>query len=715
MLTGSSLAQAVPFEGGLSKQTSNKPLTVLQAQQYQMQLTPQRSFLTTPAPGKAADPVNGSLGGWTQGNSSPTEAKSRLLYQNLIPQTLLTGGNVPTRKRTDNKSFHGTGYQQPGKEREAPFAVRGKSHERVIGNSLGASTVPANGNQGDGDLTQSGVSAPPGKASPLNPVSNRGLKKKAYSFHRLLDKSSGSGNETAHNKSTSKAQVLDTDHSMDLGNTTRTQPSATRAQLGSKPAIGSSLMSFSGQGPAYLKQLRPNSRGKKRRIIDGKEGIVLHQDLTNRPPSNNGYSRVEDKQFLANTSGLKRKSKSRSSLLDSRGGDDRGTDKVPVVQTKAIQLGEFFATKNKAQDPKSSANRSLSQPKMNGLGMPARDGPAEAILVTKNKVLGGPNGTNKQAQEGSKSGIHKPSVGGSLKNSMVETGQTQPSKEAMPIPEGNNKKLVYSCRTRKGFSPNSLEKPNQDSFFAKVNFMERPNYHLFGVCDGHGVHGHLVSQYVTKHLQIQLAKKILMAEAGKKPDTEGLPGSQPGATNQPIAVEELIFAAVDSCVKDLASRSGIDLMFSGTTCNFCLIKDDLLYVTNIGDSRAILGFEEKAGLVQAKALSYDHKPEFESEKARILKNNGRIGKIQTQSGHFVGPDRVWLKEEDLPGLAMTRSIGDLVAESVGVTWKPGSPPLTAEITIYRLCIEDKIIVIASDGVWEVMENQEVDFRSLLGG
>lgn len=35
-----------------------------------------------------------------------------------------------------------------------------------------------------------------------------------------------------------------------------------------------------------------------------------------------------------------------------------------------------------------------------------------------------------------------------------------------------------------------------------------------------------------------------------------------------------------------------------------------------------------------------------------------------------------------------------------------------EITIYRLCVEDRIVVIASDGVWEVMENQEVGFRQL---
>lgn len=49
---------------------------------------------------------------------------------------------------------------------------------------------------------------------------------------------------------------------------------------------------------------------------------------------------------------------------------------------------------------------------------------------------------------------------------------------------------------------------------------------------------------------------------------------------------------------------------------------------------------------------------------------------------------------------MTRSIGDLVAGSVGVTWKP-------EIAIYKLCQEDRIITIASDGIWEVLDNSDV--------
>lgn len=37
----------------------------------------------------------------------------------------------------------------------------------------------------------------------------------------------------------------------------------------------------------------------------------------------------------------------------------------------------------------------------------------------------------------------------------------------------------------------------------------------------------------------------------------------------------------------------------------------------------------------------------------------------------IGPARVYLKFEEYPGLAMSRSIGDMVAHSVGVSSEPG--------------------------------------------
>ena len=50
---------------------------------------------------------------------------------------------------------------------------------------------------------------------------------------------------------------------------------------------------------------------------------------------------------------------------------------------------------------------------------------------------------------------------------------------------------------------------------------------------------------------------------------------------------------------------------------------------------------------------------------------------------------------------MTRSIGDMAATSVGVLARP-------EITVFpNLTPNDKILVIASDGLWDRLTNQEI--------
>ena len=90
-------------------------------------------------------------------------------------------------------------------------------------------------------------------------------------------------------------------------------------------------------------------------------------------------------------------------------------------------------------------------------------------------------------------------------------------------------------------------------------------------------------------------------------------------------------------------------------------------------------------------LSNDHKPNNEYERLRIECSGGRVEPLKDNNGLFIGPDRVWIKNGQLPGLAMSRSIGDLVANSVGVIPDP-------DISLHNLTIEDKFIVIASDGV-----------------
>ncbi len=53
---------------------------------------------------------------------------------------------------------------------------------------------------------------------------------------------------------------------------------------------------------------------------------------------------------------------------------------------------------------------------------------------------------------------------------------------------------VAHCN-RCGYCPEKKNKVNQDSYIVIENFMKNGRY-LFGVCDGHGVNGHFVSEFV---------------------------------------------------------------------------------------------------------------------------------------------------------------------------------------------------------------------------
>ena len=127
-----------------------------------------------------------------------------------------------------------------------------------------------------------------------------------------------------------------------------------------------------------------------------------------------------------------------------------------------------------------------------------------------------------------------------------------------------------------------------------------------------------------------------------------------------------------------------------------------IFIANVGDSRAIIARALPADpqAVSADALTNDHKPDDKDEAAVIIANNGRIDSYRDAQGNPLGPLRVWLKTEDIPGLAMTRSFGDQVAARVGVNAVP-------EMGELELSKDDKFIVLASDGIWEFLKNIDV--------
>lgn len=75
-----------------------------------------------------------------------------------------------------------------------------------------------------------------------------------------------------------------------------------------------------------------------------------------------------------------------------------------------------------------------------------------------------------------------------------------------------------------------------------------------------------------------------------------------------------------------------------------------------------------------------------------MKFGGRVEAQKNERGQILGPLRVWMKDVQMPGLAMTRSFGDKAGIKAGTHAEP-------ELKIHKIIPEDKVLVIASDGVW----------------
>ena len=99
-------------------------------------------------------------------------------------------------------------------------------------------------------------------------------------------------------------------------------------------------------------------------------------------------------------------------------------------------------------------------------------------------------------------------------------------------------------------------------------------------------------------------------------------------------------------------------------------------------------------------LSIDYKPELPEETNRILMAGGVVEQLKDEFGQGVGPFRVWIRGKDYPGLAMSRSLGDLNGKTIGVIPDPG-------IMEYNINKSTKYIVACSDGVWEFLNNETV--------
>ncbi|CAI4221096.1 unnamed protein product [Auanema sp. JU1783] len=126
---------------------------------------------------------------------------------------------------------------------------------------------------------------------------------------------------------------------------------------------------------------------------------------------------------------------------------------------------------------------------------------------------------------------------------------------------------------------------------------------------------------------------------------------------------------------------------SGTTAVCAIVTPSHVVIANLGDSRAV--FCRKEGHVFG---THDHKPNLEKEKERIVRAGGSV-MIQRING----------------SLAVSRAFGDFEYKS-SLELKPVQQLVSPEPDVYilpRNVENDEFLLLACDGVYDVMENEEL--------
>ncbi|EEF41194.1 probable protein phosphatase 2C 25 isoform X2 [Ricinus communis] len=194
----------------------------------------------------------------------------------------------------------------------------------------------------------------------------------------------------------------------------------------------------------------------------------------------------------------------------------------------------------------------------------------------------------------------------------------------------------------------------EDRFSAVLDLQAHPKQAFFGVFDGHG--GSKAAEYAAQNLDKNIVDEIVRRD------------------------EEHIEDAVKHGYLNTDAQFLKQDLRGGSCCVTALIRNGNLVVSNAGDCRAVMSIQ---GI--SEALTSDHRPSREDEKNRIETLGGYVDLIR-------GAWRIQ------GSLAVSRGIGDRHLKQ----WVIAEP----ETKVLRIKPEHEFLILASDGLWDMVGNQE---------
>lgn len=221
---------------------------------------------------------------------------------------------------------------------------------------------------------------------------------------------------------------------------------------------------------------------------------------------------------------------------------------------------------------------------------------------------------------------------------------------------------------QKGQKSASDPTPNQDNFF--IHHVGAIT--MYGVCDGHGPFGHLVSFRLVQTLPFYLSK------------------SEHFGKNWEEALREA-FQKAQEDLEEFCKLHTINIEASGAAGSVLVLEEQTVHIAFIGDARVMLGSWNRRDSRMI-FCTKDHKPELPEEKARLEAEGSEVREVDE------GSWRIYLKGSNFPGLTMSRAFGDTAC--AGISRVP-------EYHKFLMQPNDQwYAIVASDGIWEFIEGED---------
>lgn len=224
----------------------------------------------------------------------------------------------------------------------------------------------------------------------------------------------------------------------------------------------------------------------------------------------------------------------------------------------------------------------------------------------------------------------------------------------------------------------------QRKFFDKKQHVEDDQSLLLGLFDGHG---QAPNAQLCAHLLCHGDQRKRLPSLLEKID------SLQSASTEVSDVMKRAFRVTNIA---LSLQFGRELQQSGSTAVVAHLKDGILTVANVGDSEAYIIREDHS----FESLTTIHDPASEHE--RIERAGGVV--FENEEGFHHGKDAKdsrLLNSRDEGGLAVSRAFGDFLLTEAGVIADPSI------VSYGPIKNNDKFLVLASDGLWDVLAPKAV--------